>query len=157
MPPLVFYCIIASAIPSQHIHERHQNMQLLDRVRYHCQERPDTPALIGSTNPGKSVTFGQLWSYSSSIAAYLHETLPVNNDPVIVYGHKSPLMLASFLGCMRSGHAYVPIDAYSVPKERVASIAGQIREKAGNVAVLASLPLPESAEGSLDVLLTPPP
>lgn len=130
-------------------------MQLLDRVRYHCQERPDTPALIGSTNPGKSVTFGQLWSYSSSIAAYLHETLPVNNDPVIVYGHKSPLMLASFLGCMRSGHAYVPIDAYSVPKERVASIAGQIREKAGNVAVLASLPLPESAEGSLDVMLTP--
>ena len=131
-------------------------MQLLDRVRHHCQERPDTPALIGSTNPGKSVTFGQLWSYSSSIAAYLHETLPVNNDPVIVYGHKSPLMLASFLGCMRSGHAYVPIDAYSVPKERVASIAGQIREKAGNVAVLASLPLPESAEGSLDVMLTPP-
>ena len=121
-------------------------MQLLDRVRYHCQERPDTPALIGSTNPGKSVTFGQLWSYSSSIAAYLHETLPVNNDPVIVYGHKSPLMLASFLGCIARVTLMFPFDCLLVPKRRVASIAGQIREKAGNVAVLASLPLPESAE-----------
>lgn len=130
-------------------------MQFLDRVRYHCQERPDAPALIDSTNSNESTTYGQLWAYSSSIAAYLHKTLPMNNDPVIVYGHKSPLMIASFLACIRSGHAYVPVDAFSVPKDRVASIATQIKAATGSAIALASLNFPEEAAGSLDAILEP--
>lgn len=130
-------------------------MQFLDRVRSHCQERPHASAVIDSTDYGKSLTYGQLWSHSGSIAAYLHKALPQNNDPVIVYGHKSPLMIASFIACMRSGHAYVPVDAYSVPKDRVASIANQIKTETGNVIALASLPFPEEAVEHLDVIVSP--
>lgn len=130
-------------------------MQLLDRVRSHCQEQPYIPVLIDSADLNESMTYGQLWSYSSSIAAHLHRVLPRNNDPVIVYGHKSPLMLASFLACMRSGHAYVPVDVYSVPKDRVASIVEQIKAETGNAVVLASVSLPEEVVGSLDGFLSP--
>lgn len=45
---------------------------------------------------------------------------------VVVRGHKSPYMVASFLACMKSGHPYVPVDIHSVPAARVASIAEQV-------------------------------
>ncbi|RDB55238.1 D-alanine--poly(phosphoribitol) ligase [Paraeggerthella hongkongensis] len=128
-------------------------MQFLDRVRILSKQQPNAPVLIGSTTrSNSSLTYGQLWSYSGSIAAHINEILPANNDPVIAYGHKSSLMLASFLACMRSGHAYVPIDAHSVPEDRVSSIAEQIKMKAEKVLVLASLPFPETTVQNLTVI-----
>ncbi len=48
-----------------------------------------------------------------------------NKTPVVVYGHKHPLMVVSFLGCVKSGRAYCPIDI-SVPEDRVGSIVNSI-------------------------------
>ena len=45
---------------------------------------------------------------------------------MLVYGNKDPLMVAGFLACMKAGCPYVPVDCFSVPAERVASIARQI-------------------------------
>lgn len=59
-------------------------------------------------------------------------------SPYIVYGHKSPLMIASFLACLRSGHAFVPVDS-ELPASRVLDIYQQI----DNSHVIATLPLPE--------------
>jgi D-alanine--poly(phosphoribitol) ligase subunit 1 len=47
--------------------------------------------------------------------------------PIILYGHKSPYMLASMLACAKAGHAYVPIDTV-YPADRVANIIEQVGE-----------------------------
>ena len=54
-------------------------------------------------------------------------------------------MLASFVGCLRAGRAYVPVDSHSVPEGRVASIVSQIRAASGSATVLATEPLPQAA------------
>ena len=35
-------------------------------------------------------------------------------------------MVACFLGCLKSGHPYVPIDIHSVPRDRALGIMGQV-------------------------------
>lgn len=56
-------------------------------------------------------------------------------------------MVACFLACMKAGHPYVPLDRFSVPAERVASIAGQVRDASGSQpTMLAVEPLPGSVE-----------
>ena len=58
---------------------------------------------------------------SGRIAARVRALLPDDRSLVVVYGHKSPLMLAAFLGCVRAGHPYCPVDT-SMPDERLRDI-----------------------------------
>ena len=44
------------------------------------------------------------------------------NSPIMVYGHMEPEMLVTFLGSVKSGHAYIPIDT-SIPLERIKRIS----------------------------------
>lgn len=39
-------------------------------------------------------------------------------QPIVVYGHMSPLQIAAFLGAVKAGHPYVPVDS-STPSERL--------------------------------------
>ena len=41
--------------------------------------------------------------------------------PVVVHGHKQPEMLVGFLGCVKAGHPYIPVDS-STPEARIQSI-----------------------------------
>jgi D-alanine--poly(phosphoribitol) ligase subunit 1 len=48
-------------------------------------------------------------------------TLPDDQSPVLVKGHKDPEMLIGFLGAVKSGHPYIPIDS-SIPPGREEAI-----------------------------------
>ena len=44
----------------------------------------------------------QYWEYSDKLAYYLQERLQDNRQPIVVYGHKHPMMLVYFLACVKS-------------------------------------------------------
>lgn len=91
-------------------------MNVLSRIKEFSQS--DQPAM---TNGLETITYKELWSQSEMLAGYIKETLGDDKRPIVVYGHKSPKMLVAFLGCVKSGRAYVPVDI-SVPRNRVETI-----------------------------------
>ena len=97
---------------------------LLGAVRRQAKESPDTPAFFSATEG--ETTYGDLWRAACAIAQGLARKVP-GRGPVLVLGPKSALTVASFLGCLMSGHAYVPVDA-ELPARRVSDIAGQIED-----------------------------
>lgn len=101
-------------------------MRFLELVSQHAAAHPQALAQI--TSAGDELTYGELWKASEAIAAHLDAqgAAAATRAPVMVFGHKNPLMLACFLGCMKAGRPYVPVDCHSVPAERVASIAAQL-------------------------------
>ena len=58
---------------------------------------------------------------SDSLAAALIKMLPDDRSPVVVLGHKEPEVLIAFLGAIKAGHPYVPVDDV-VPAHRVEQI-----------------------------------
>lgn len=139
-------------------------MKLIDLLHDHAMSMPDSCAFVASAS-GEKMTYGELWQRSGAIAAALLENARDAGEgaegadsakgPVMVYGHKSPLMLASFVGCLRAGRAYVPVDSHSVPEGRAASIASQVRASASRAVVLASEPLPDVAAAEADRVVFP--
>lgn len=85
---------------------------------------PDRVAFFNSS--GESITYSELKRASDALALWLAacDRVP-GSAPLIVYGHKSPLMLVCFFAAVKAGHAYVPVDTV-YPFERVANIASQI-------------------------------
>ncbi|MEG1513184.1 MAG: D-alanine--poly(phosphoribitol) ligase subunit DltA [Raoultibacter sp.] len=73
---------------------------------------------------GEEITYGDLSRKSDALAAYFLENIH-DDKPVVVYGHKSPLMLVAFLAALKSGHAYAPVDI-AYPFDRVEDILSQI-------------------------------
>ena len=98
----------------------------LDSVRKQAMNRPDAVAFSNSN--GESLSYADLWDTSDRLACFIHDTVP-GNDPILVYGHKSPYMIVSFIACLKAGHAYVPTDS-CVPSRRVANIFSQLRSAA---------------------------
>jgi len=84
--------------------------------------RPTTIAFENSR--GERISYGELRSASDALALLLCEADPAYR-PVVVYGHKSPLMIACFLACAKSGRAYVPVDIV-YPDLRVIDILDQL-------------------------------
>lgn len=68
-----------------------------------------------------SMCYDEMWRDAGKLANWLDSILGDNRDPVVVYGHKDPLMLVCFLACARSGRAYCPVDT-NMPPERVSEI-----------------------------------
>ena len=115
----------------------------LNAIDAQAERVPDKVAFCNSR--GEAVTYAQLKQQSDALARWLtaNDDVP-GQAPVVVYGHKSPLMLACFLACVKSGHAYVPIDVV-YPRDRIASIIGQL----GKTAVIDTIgTIPELLEGS---------
>lgn len=82
-------------------------------------------------------TYGELKAYSDALAEHIDAMgLPIN-QPIIVFGGKSFEMIATFIGVVKSGHAYIPVDVNS-PKERLE----MINKIAEPVAVIAVADLP---------------
>ncbi|MBU8878825.1 D-alanine--poly(phosphoribitol) ligase subunit DltA [Bacillus sp. FJAT-29790] len=79
------------------------------------------PEAVAFISPNKKITYGELWRKSEQVSTYLLKQNMRTDSPIIVYGHMEPEMLVSFLGCVKSGHAYIPIDL-SVPLERIEQI-----------------------------------
>lgn len=65
-----------------------------------------------------SLTYGELWHLSDCVAQYLMKLDLKRQQPIVVYGHMSPLQIVAFLGAVKAGHPYVPVDS-STPSERL--------------------------------------
>ena len=78
------------------------------------------------------------------MAGAIAAAFPDDSTPVIVHGHKHPLMLVAFLACVKSGHPYVPVDS-STPASQLRAIM----ESSGARLLLAVDPVecPESRCG----------
>ncbi len=79
------------------------------------------PTRLAHLSAGRTLTYAELLTRSDALAARLSRTLPDDHSPVVVLGHKEPEMLIAFLGAVKSGHPYIPIDT-SIPSQRVERI-----------------------------------
>ncbi|KRL03063.1 D-alanine--poly(phosphoribitol) ligase subunit DltA [Liquorilactobacillus capillatus] len=95
-----------------------------DRIAYECS---------GMVN-----TYQDLKEYSDALAAHITSMGLTKKTPIIVYGGQTFEMAAAFLGVVKSGHAYIPVDTNS-PGERL-TIINQIAQPAACIAV-EELPL----------------
>jgi D-alanine--poly(phosphoribitol) ligase subunit 1 len=91
-------------------------VDLLDRIDDWGRLVPHRPA---QRSGGRTLTYGELRTRSDALAARLCATLPDDETPVVVVGHKEPEMLVAFVGCAKAGHPYVPVDV-AMPAQRVA-------------------------------------
>ena len=93
-------------------------MELLNRLlQYATYNKTDA---FKNDAKKEVLSYKELEVLSNKIAKYLlcHHT---GKTPVIVYGHKSSTMIAAFIGCVKAGHPYCPVDI-SMPDDRLADI-----------------------------------
>jgi D-alanine--poly(phosphoribitol) ligase subunit 1 len=93
-------------------------MRILNTIQDYASTHSNEIAFI---SPSNEITYGELWFESERIASFLVEQRLQAGSPIIVYGHMEPEMLVSFLGSVKSGHPYIPIDS-SIPVERIEKI-----------------------------------
>ena len=93
-------------------------MNILQRINHWASLSPSHPAQVIE---GRTLCYGELAQYSDILAAYLVNHIASDGTPVAVFGHKEPEMLVGFLGVIKSGHPYIPIDS-SYPAQRVERI-----------------------------------
>ncbi len=80
-----------------------------------------TPQKVCYEYNGTTLSYKELKNQSDSFAFFLEEKAFPKEAPIVVYGHMSSLMLVAFMACLKSGHAYVPVDT-SMPRERITQI-----------------------------------
>lgn len=104
-----------------------KKIDILTAIRRHAVERPLDVAYQVYLDSDRSLrsdtlTWKDLDAWSDALAAYLYQ-LEMDDPrcPLVVYGHKSIYMLVCFLACVKSGHAYCPVDD-SMPQQRVEDI-----------------------------------
>ncbi|MEV7779672.1 amino acid adenylation domain-containing protein [Kitasatospora sp. NPDC088351] len=73
------------------------------------------PRAIASVQHGRSISYGELKLRSDALAARLHDSGVRYGDTVGVCGARSPEALVAFLGILKTGAAYVPLDDASPP------------------------------------------
>jgi D-alanine--poly(phosphoribitol) ligase subunit 1 len=81
----------------------------------------DDPARAAHICGPSHLTYGQLKEQSDQFAAHLLRRLPADRSPVAILGHKQSEMLVGFIGSLKAGHPYVPLDS-SIPAQRVQAI-----------------------------------
>lgn len=99
-------------------------MNILKRIEEYVRQKPEQVVMTGQ---GRKITYRELWLFSDRLAAWFlrQEGNSGVGMPIAVYGHKHPWMLVCFLGCVKSGRAYCPIDI-SVPDARTDMILGAL-------------------------------
>jgi D-alanine--poly(phosphoribitol) ligase subunit 1 len=98
-------------------------VHLIEQINVWGHTCPDRPAHISDL---RVLTYGELLARSDAVAAWLDAEFGDNRAPVAVHGHKEPEMLVAFLGAVKSGRPYVPIDI-SIPAQRVERIVANAR------------------------------
>jgi D-alanine--poly(phosphoribitol) ligase subunit 1 len=115
-------------------------MDILERISHWARVAPGHPA---HKSAGRSLSYGELARRSDSLAAYIRHSLPDDQSPIVIVGHKEPELLIAFLGAAKAGHPYVPVES-AVPRQRVE----QIVETAGAVLTLTPERVSELSLGS---------
>jgi len=93
-------------------------MNLIERIDHWAAVAPDAIAHISGD---RTLTFGALRRSSDTLAWYLAERFGDDRRPIAVLGHREPEMLIAFLGTVKSGRPYVPIDT-ALPQQRIDKI-----------------------------------
>ena len=79
------------------------------------------PDRVADVSGDRTLTYRELVTRSDAMAAFLAAGVPDDRSPVVVLGHKEPEMLIAFLGAIKSGHPYVPVDT-ATPAQRVEKV-----------------------------------
>ncbi len=93
-------------------------MDLIERIDRWGSLAPERPAHISRD---QALSYHQLIRQSNALAAALSQRLPADHSPVAVLGHKEAAMLVAFLGVVKAGHPYIPLDT-STPRQRIEQI-----------------------------------
>lgn len=93
-----------------------RNASIPDLFEEQVKLNPDHVALIFGN---KEITYHELDRRANQIANYLHKVNIGQEQLVAICLERSPDMIASFLGVLKAGAAYVPFDL-TYPKERIA-------------------------------------
>jgi D-alanine--poly(phosphoribitol) ligase subunit 1 len=93
-------------------------VNLIQRIDHWAAATPDA---IAHVSGDRTLTYGELRRRSDAVAWYLTEHLAEDRSPVAVLGHREPEMLIAFLGAVKSGRPYVPIDT-ALPLTRIDQI-----------------------------------
>ena len=93
-------------------------MKLIERIDRWAAVAPEATAHISD---GRTLTYSELRRQSDALACYLTERLGEDRRPIAVLGHREPEMLIAFLGAVKSGRPYVPVDT-ALPQQRIDKI-----------------------------------
>ncbi len=93
-------------------------MKLIERIDRWAAVAPEATAHISD---GRTLTYGELRRHSDAVACHLTERLGEDRRPIAVLGHREPEMLIAFLGAVKSGRPYVPLDT-ALPQQRIDKI-----------------------------------
>lgn len=101
-------------------------MTILEKVVENAKNNPDRIMMVQHLPEGdKTITWKELNDYSDYLAYWLDTNL-MTETPIVVYGHKNPMMIVCFLACVKSGRAYCPVDV-NVPLSRVEAIVNEVK------------------------------
>src|SRR5881392_2595487 len=98
-------------------------MNLLERIDHWGTVSPDA---IAHVSDDRSLTYGELCRRSDALALYLAERFGDDRGPIAALGHREPEMLIAFLGAVKSGRPYVPLDT-ALPQQRIDKILATSR------------------------------
>lgn len=94
-------------------------MELLNRLEEYGNLKRKSVAYINGYTM-ESISYYSMSIISDNLSVFINDEYS-DRLPIIIYGHKSPLMIAAFLGCVKAGHPYCPVDT-SIPDERLRDI-----------------------------------
>jgi D-alanine--poly(phosphoribitol) ligase subunit 1 len=79
------------------------------------------PGAIAHVSGDRTLSYGELRQRSDALAAHLAERLGNDRAPIAILGHREPEMLVGFLGVVKTGRPYVPLDT-ALPQRRIDNI-----------------------------------
>jgi D-alanine--poly(phosphoribitol) ligase subunit 1 len=93
-------------------------VNLIQRIDHWAATAPEA---IAHVSGDRTLTYSELRRSSEGLAAYLTKRFGDDRRPIVVLGHREPEMLIAFLGAVKSGRPYVPIDT-ALPQTRIDQI-----------------------------------
>jgi D-alanine--poly(phosphoribitol) ligase subunit 1 len=93
-------------------------VNLIQRIDHWATAAPEAIAHLSGDS---TLTYGELRRRSDGLASYLTKRFTDDRRPIAVLGHREPEMLIAFLGAVKSGRPYVPIDI-ALPQTRIDQI-----------------------------------
>jgi D-alanine--poly(phosphoribitol) ligase subunit 1 len=98
-------------------------VNLIERIDHWAAAAPER---IAHLSGDRSLTYSELCRCSDGLASYLTTRFGDDRRPIAVLGHREPEMLVAFLGAVKSGRPYVPIDT-ALPQTRIDRIVASSR------------------------------
>lgn len=102
-------------------------MTILEKIKENSQKYSDRLMMVQELDDGSynNLSWKELGEQSDRLAFWLDKNLKTKT-PIVVYGHKNPLMIVLFMACVKSGRAYCPIDI-NVPISRAEAIVNETK------------------------------